>query len=118
MEANRREAQGHEFEEITEFAEHDADRLKVEDLNEVQLRVAADLGRCTMKVHEVLELKRGSVIQLEKLAGEMTDIYINNLPLARGEVVVIGDELHVRVGELLGQSERSLSTDEADQDDD
>jgi len=45
-------------------------------------------------------------VQLSKLAGEMTDIYLNGLPLARGEVVVIGDTLHVRIGEIVGQEKQ------------
>jgi len=55
-----------------------------------------------MLVREVLDLKQGSIVPLDKLAGEMTDIYVNGIPLAKGEVVVIGDSLHVRVGEILG----------------
>jgi flagellar motor switch protein FliN/FliY len=51
--------------------------------------------------------KVGAVIQLDKLAGEMTDIYLNGLPLARGEVVVIGDSLHIRIGEILGAAEKT-----------
>ncbi|MBM3290634.1 MAG: flagellar motor switch protein FliN, partial [Candidatus Hydrogenedentes bacterium] len=64
------------------------------------------LGACTMLVRDVLALQRGSVVQLSKLAGEMTDIYLNGLPLARGEVVVIGDTLHVRIGEIVGQEKQ------------
>ena len=61
-----------------------------------------------MLVREVLELKRGSIVQLDKLAGEMTDIYVNGLHLARGEVVVIADVLHVRIGEIVGREEKSF----------
>ncbi len=94
-----KEAQEHTFEEIVGDAVG-AQRLGIDDLKDVPLEVSADLGKCSMLVREVLELKRGSVIPLDKLAGEMTDIYVNDLPLARGEVVVIGDTLHVRLGEM------------------
>ena len=74
--------------------------LGVDDLRQVRLHVTAELGRCALLVREVLELKRGSVLPLNRMAGEMVDICINNVPLARGEVVVIGDALHVRIAEV------------------
>ncbi|MBN2309316.1 MAG: FliM/FliN family flagellar motor switch protein [Candidatus Hydrogenedentes bacterium] len=99
-------ARDHEFEEVAEQTERPTLHIEVTDLKSVKVAITADLGRCSLLVRDVLELKEGSVIQLDKLAGEMTDIYVNGLPLARGEVVVIGDALHVRVGEILGQSEK------------
>ncbi len=98
-----RNTREHTFEEIVPRTGLPQRHLAVEDMKGVRLQISADLGSCKMLVREVLELKRGSVVQLNKLAGEMTDIYINGLALARGEVVVIGDALHVRVGELTGQ---------------
>lgn len=105
-----RTARDHTFEEIVPRTGLPQRRLLVDDLKSVRLQITADLGSCRMLVREVLDLKRGSVVQLNKLAGEMTDIYINGLPLARGEVVVIGDSLHVRVGELVGQEKSEDAT--------
>ncbi len=96
-------ASEHTFEEIVPAAEAATGRLDIGDLNNVKLTITADLGTSNLLVRDVLDLKRGSVIQLSKLAGEMTDIHVNGLPLARGEVVVIGDTLHVRIGEIVGQ---------------
>ena len=108
MERNpTRPASEHTFEEIVPTGEVPQRNLAIEDLSKVRLTITADLGSCSMLVREVLELKRGSVIQLSKLAGEMTDIQLNGLPLARGEVVVIGDSLHVRIGEIVGQEPAS-----------
>lgn len=93
----------HEFEEVDVSADRSrAPHLAIQDLNKVRLGISAELGRCHMTVREVLELNRGSVVTLNKNAGEMTDIYVNDLPLARGEVVVIGDGLNVRVAEIIG----------------
>ncbi|HRI86776.1 MAG TPA: FliM/FliN family flagellar motor switch protein [Candidatus Hydrogenedentes bacterium] len=97
----------HTFEEIVPASGPPASHLKLDDLKRVKLVVSADLGSCNMLVREVLELQRGSVVQLSKLAGEMTDIYVNGQSLARGEVVVIGDTLHVRIGELVGQEHKN-----------
>ena len=91
----------HEFEEI-EVADPPADMPTLDDLKNVRLTLTADLGEASITVRGILELKQGSVVPLNKLAGEMTDLYINGVPLARGEVVVIADTLHVRVAEILG----------------
>jgi flagellar motor switch protein FliN/FliY len=99
------EARDHEFAEIAGGEGPASLHLSQDDLGEVVLNVAADLGRRKMLVREVLNLKRGSVVALDRLAGEMTDILVNGLPLARGEVVVIGDTLHVRISEVIGAAE-------------
>jgi len=77
------------------------DCLALDDLMNVRLTVTADLGHAPLKVREVVALKVGSIVTLNKMAGELTDIYVNGLPLARGEVVVINDSLHVRMSEIL-----------------
>lgn len=103
----------HEFDEITDVEGASEDRLSILDLNKMKLKVTADLGTCRMTVGEVLELNRGSLVQLDKLAGEMADVNVNGLRLARGEVVVLGDTLHIRIGEIQGGTTRSQSMDEA-----
>jgi len=106
------EPSDHEFDEITDIDEATDDRLSILDLNKMKLNVTADLGTCDLKVREVLELSRGSLVQLDKLAGEMADVYVNGLPLARGEVVVLGDTLHIRIGEIQGGVPRGQGGDD------
>lgn len=77
------------------------EHLSITDLRHVRLNVSADLGKCTLLVREVLELRRGSVLALDKVAGEMIDLYVNGIPFAKGEVVVLGDALHVRIAEII-----------------
>jgi flagellar motor switch protein FliN len=84
---------------------YDSTHLELTDLRDVLLQISTDLGISKMHVKEILDLKVGSIISLNKMAGEMTDILINNLPMARGEVVVIGETLHVRISEIIGVSE-------------
>ncbi|MCH7910357.1 MAG: FliM/FliN family flagellar motor switch protein [Candidatus Hydrogenedentes bacterium] len=104
----RSEAQDHAFEEVDrEEAVIDSQHLILDDLRGVQLGVDAVLGRSLMTVREILDLQLGSIVQLDKMAGEMTDITINDLPLAKGEIVVIGDVLHVRIAEITGAWELS-----------
>ena len=92
----------HEFDEVVQTDMPPSDRLGFDDLKNVRLVITADLGEVKISVRDILELREGSVIQLDKLAGEMTDIQVNGIPLAKGEVVVIADSLHVRVSEIIG----------------
>ena len=95
-----------EFDEVVRREPSSGEHSTIEDLYPVCLALTGDLGRCTMLVREVLELKRGSVVTLDKLAGETTDICINGIPMAKGEVVVIADSLHVRVADIVGTGEK------------
>lgn len=105
MTPDPRHTEEHTFEPIESAGEPPAEHLDLKDVADVHLGITADLGHCSMLVKDVLGLKRGAVVTLEKQAGEMTDVYLNGRPLAKGEVVVIGDSLHVRIGEVSGMSE-------------
>jgi flagellar motor switch protein FliN/FliY len=70
-------------------------------LSDVELDVKIELGRSEMHLEDVLRLKRGSVVTLDKLAGDPVDIYVNGRLIARGEVLVLNDNFCVRVAELL-----------------
>ena len=73
---------------------------------DVSLRVTVELGRSNLTVQEVLALGPGSVVELNKLAGEPVDILINDRPIARGEVVVVDENFGVRVTEVLSPRSR------------
>jgi len=87
------------------------EHLMLDDIGEVKLSIAADLGSLQMSVREVLELRVGSVVQLNKMAGEMTDLSVNNLPFAKGEIVVLGDSLNVRFVDFMGITELDYTND-------
>jgi flagellar motor switch protein FliN len=70
-------------------------------LMDVSLQVAVELGRTRMTVRQLLDLQNGSVIELDRMAGDVVDVYINDRLLARGEVVVVDDKFGVRVTELI-----------------
>lgn len=73
-------------------------------LMDLTLPVAIELGRTTMSVQEILQLGRGSVVQLERLAGEPIDIYIGERRFAEGEVVVLGENFGVRVTRIISRA--------------
>ncbi len=70
-------------------------------LSDVNLNVKVELGRTRMLVEDVLRLADGAVVELDKLAGDPVDIYVNNRPIARGEVLVLNDNFCIRVNEIV-----------------
>ncbi|ATW25657.1 flagellar motor switch protein FliN [Candidatus Formimonas warabiya] len=66
-------------------------------LRDLKLTISAEMGRTTITIRDLLALKEGAVLELDKLAGEMTDIYVNEHKIAQGEVLVINDVFGVRL---------------------
>jgi flagellar motor switch protein FliN len=75
-------------------------------LLDIPLQVTVELGRTKRTVKEILEISSGSIIELDKLAGEPVDILVNNRLIAKGEVVVIDENFGVRVTDIISQTDR------------
>lgn len=75
-------------------------------LLDIPLQVTVELGRTKRTVKDILELTSGSIIELDKLAGEPVDILVNNRHIAKGEVVVIDENFGVRITDILSQADR------------
>ena len=73
----------------------------IELLSDVDLHVTIELGRTQMLVEDVLRLGEGSVVELDKLAGDPVDVYVNQRLVARGEVLVLNDNFCVRVNDII-----------------
>ncbi len=78
-------------------------------LLDVDLEVLVELGRKTMLIKEVLKLGKGSIVELDKAAGEPLGIFVNGRKLAEGEVVVVDDHFGIRITQLAGAAERIKS---------
>lgn len=83
------------------------ENLKVLENIDVQLTV--EVGRTEITIKELLRLNEGSVVELERLAGDPLDILINNTKIAKGEVVMIGERFGVRFGEIVDPEKRMES---------
>jgi len=70
-------------------------------LGDVELDVKIELGRCQMQLGDVLRLRPGNVVELDKLAGDPVDVFVNERLVARGEVLVVNDNFCVRVSEIV-----------------
>lgn len=101
--ANVQQAQFASFEPAT-ITQSEARNLNM--LLDIPLQVTVELGRTKRSVKEILELSSGSIIELDKLAGEPVDILVNSRLIAKGEVVVIDENFGVRITDILSQADR------------
>jgi len=81
---------------------------QIDLLDDVELDVKIELGRSRMMVEDVLKLGNGSVVELDKLAGDPVDVLVNDRLVARGEVLVLNDNFCVRVNEIITQSGEAI----------
>jgi flagellar motor switch protein FliN/FliY len=73
----------------------------IDMLMDVVLQLSVELGRTQMSVRQVLDIQKGSVVELNRVAGDAVDVYVNDHLIARGEVVVVEDKFGVRITELI-----------------
>ncbi|MCY7822870.1 flagellar motor switch phosphatase FliY [Bacillus spizizenii] len=95
--------------EFSAFDPNEASQAPIHNLDmllDIPLSITVELGRTKRSVKEILELSAGSIIELDKLAGEPVDILVNQRIVAKGEVVVIEENFGVRVTDILSQAER------------
>lgn len=78
-------------------------------LADVNLNVKIELGRTRMFVEDVLRLGEGSVVELDKLAGDPVDIYVNERHVARGEVLVLNDNFCIRINEIISPAAQDVA---------
>lgn len=75
-------------------------------LLDVNVPFSVQLGQTKMSIRELLNLKKGSIVRLSRMAGEPVDIFISKKLIAKGEVTVVNDVLAIRVGQLYGAKEK------------
>jgi len=102
-------AQRFDFPEFSGPATVAVDAKRVTMLNDVNLRVKLVLGRTRMLLEDVLKLGEGSVVELDKLAGDPIDVYANERLIARGEVLVLNDNFCVRISEVFSSDPHRVS---------
>ena len=75
-------------------------------LLDIPLKVSVELGRASMIIDKMLQLTQGSVVELNKSAGETVEIYVNDKLLGKGEVIVVNERFGVRITEIISQADR------------
>ena len=94
------EVENNENEESTE-------NLKV--LENIDVMLTVEVGRTEITIRDLLRLNEGSVVELDRLAGDPLDIMVNNTKIAKGEVVMVGERFGVRFGEIVDHEKRMES---------
>ncbi|MGE4299527.1 MAG: flagellar motor switch protein FliN [Desulfovibrionaceae bacterium] len=98
-----------EFKDLTDEAKSprvDGAKRELDFILDIPLDVSAELGRTRLMINELLQLGQGSVVELNKLAGEPLEIFVNGKLVARGEAVVINEKFGVRLTDIISPIER------------
>ena len=98
-----------DFKDLTEEAKTpraDSGRRELDFILDIPLDVSAELGRTKLLINELLQLGQGSVVELDKLAGEPLEVHVNGKLVARGEAVVINEKFGVRLTDIISPIER------------
>lgn len=89
-----------------EGGEEEREPRNLEALMDLELVISVELGRVRMRIRDILQLGQGSIVELNKLAGEPVDLLVNGRKFAEGEVVVVDDNFGVRISSLVSPRER------------
>ncbi len=96
--------QSAEFSELQQQAQGAG--LSLDLVLDITMPVTVELGRAQMTVRDLLQLSTGSVVELDKQAGEPVDLYVRDVPFARGEVVVVDNNFGLRITEIINPKRR------------
>ena len=78
-------------------------------LENIAVKLTVEVGRAELTIRDLLRLSEGSVIELDRLAGDPLDVLVNGTPIAKGEVVVVGERFGIRFGEIIDPEKRAES---------
>ena len=83
------------------------ERKKLDSILDIPVTITMEVGHAKISIRNLLQLNQGSVIELERLAGEPLDVLVNGTLIAHGEVVVVNDKFGIRLTDVISQVERS-----------
>jgi flagellar motor switch protein FliN/FliY len=104
--APKAQAQGAAFEELKAEGGGQNKTRDMDFLLDIPLEITVQLGKVRMLIKDLLQLGQGSVVELEKIAGEPMEILVNEKLVARGEVVVVNEKFGVRLTDIISPTER------------
>ncbi|HYG05362.1 MAG TPA: flagellar motor switch protein FliN [Stenotrophomonas sp.] len=99
-------AQAAQFEQLLAEEAQSSTELNLDMILDVPVTLSLEVGRARMPIRNLLQLNQGSVVELERGAGEPLDVYVNGTLIAHGEVVVINDRFGIRLTDVVSPSER------------
>ena len=84
----------------------DAASMNLDLILDIPVTVSVELGRVSLVINEILQIGQGSVLELEKLAGEPLEVMVQGRPIGKGEVVVVNEKFGIRLTDIISPSER------------
>lgn len=82
------------------------ERRKLDAILDIPVTISMEVGRTQISIRNLLQLNQGSVVELDRLAGEPLDVMVNGTLIAHGEVVVVNDKFGIRLTDVISQTER------------
>ena len=102
------QAEAVELEELTEDVSpiSGEEKRKLDTILDIPVTISMEVGRSNISIRNLLQLNQGSVVELDRVAGEALDVLINGTLIAHGEVVVVNDKFGIRLTDVISQIER------------
>lgn len=96
------------LEELTDDSKPitDDERRKLDTIMDIPVTISMEVGRTQISIRNLLQLNQGSVVELDRIAGESLDVMVNGTLIAHGEVVVVNDKFGIRLTDVISQTER------------
>ncbi len=110
-EASAEESNKAETVELEELTEDNApitmeEKRKLDTILDIPVTISMEVGRSNISIRNLLQLNQGSVVELDRVAGEALDVLVNGTLIAHGEVVVVNDKFGIRLTDVISQTER------------
>ena len=87
-------------------AQFDTSKIDAEVLQNIPVTVSVEVGRTSLKIRDLMRLAQGSVVELDRLAGESLDLLVNNTPVAQGEIVLVNERYGIKLTSVIPTVER------------
>ncbi|GIU46149.1 flagellar motor switch protein FliN [Shewanella algidipiscicola] len=102
------EAQAVELEELADSSKPltEEEAAKLDTIMDIPVTISMEVGRSFINIRNLLQLNQGSVVELDRVAGEPLDVMVNGTLVAHGEVVVVNDKFGIRLTDVISQTER------------
>ena len=108
--ADTKTAKSEEVEEkanaVESEAQVDTSKIDAEVLQNIPVTVSVEVGRTSLKIRDLMRLAQGSVVELDRLAGESLDLMVNNTPVAQGEIVLVNERYGIKLTSVVPTVER------------
>jgi flagellar motor switch protein FliN/FliY len=106
MNANAEEVQAAEFDQVQDESQPSSGDVNLDVILDVPVTLSMEVGRTRIPIRNLLQLNQGSVVELDRAAGEPLDVFVNGTLIAHGEVVVVNERFGIRLTDVVSPAER------------